>query len=98
MSGKVEEWAANYEQEFGRKPAELVLRVAEHIEKVGGMLTELGKKDAQEGKEAYSSKDFPTLVTKVFQLDPDKDHETVQAIAELWQSDYMDGYREGGAA
>ena len=35
-------WAAVYEQEYGQKPGEMVLRIAEHILKVGKMLTELG--------------------------------------------------------
>lgn len=92
LSPMVAEWAAAYEQEHGQKPAELVLQIAEHILKVGKMLTELGKKDAQKGKSAYPADVFPALVVKAFRLDDDEGRETVQAVADLWQSDYMDGY------
>lgn len=92
LSPMVTERAESYEQEHGHKPADLVLQIAEHILKVGKMLTELGQKDAQEGKSAYPADVFPALVVKAFRLDVDEDHETVQAVADLWQSDYMDGY------
>lgn len=92
LSPMVTEWAEAYEQEHGHKPAELVLRIVEHILKVGKMLTELGQKDAQEGKSAYPADVFPALVVKAFRLYVDEDHETVRAVADLWQSDYMDGY------
>lgn len=95
LSPMVTEWAEAYEQEHGHKPADLVLQTAEHILKVGKMLTELGQKDAQEGKSAYPADVFPALVVKAFRLDVDEDHETVQAVADLWQSDYMDGYNTG---
>ena len=88
-------WAAVYEQEYGQKPGEKVLRMAEHILKVGKMLIELGRKDAQEGKRAYSATFFLDLVAKAFQLDAGKAHEMVQTVADLWQSNYMDGYQEG---
>ena len=87
-------WAVAYEQEYGQKPGEMVLRIAEHILKVGKMLTELGKKDAREGKRAYSVTFFPDLVVKAFRLDVGKTHEMVQAVANLWQSDYMNGYND----
>ena len=96
-SPMVAEWAALHEQEQGRKPADLVLQIAEHILKVGKMLTDLGLKDAQEGRETYSAAVFPALVVKVFRFGVSEDHETVQAVADLWQSDHMDGYQEGGA-
>ena len=109
LSPTVTERAEAYEQEHGHKPADLVLQIAEHILKVGKMLTELGQKDAQEGKSAYPADVFPALVVKAFRLDDvfpalvvkafrldvDEDHETVQAVADLWQSDYMDGYNTG---
>lgn len=95
LSPMVTEWAEAYEQEHGHKPADLVLQIAEHILKVGKMLTELGQKDAQEGKSAYPADVFPALVVKAFRLDVDEDHETAQAVADLWQSDYMDGYNTG---
>lgn len=92
LSPMVAEFAAAYEQEHGRKPADMVLRIAEHILKVGKMFTELGRKDSQEGVKPCHANAFSDLVVKVFRLDADKDHETVQAVADLWQSDYMDGY------
>lgn len=95
LSPMVAELAEAYEQEHGHKPADLVLQIAEHILKVGKMLTELGQKDAQEGKSAYPADVFPALVVKSFRLDVDEDHETVQDVADLWQSDYMDGYNTG---
>ena len=95
---RVNAWAVVYEQEYGQKPGEEVLQIAEHILRVGKMLTELGQKDACEGKRAYSATFFPDLVVKAFRLNVGKTHEMVQAVADLWQSNYMDGYREGGAA
>lgn len=95
LSPTVTEWAEAYEQEHGHKPADLVLRIAEHILKVGKMLTELGQKDAQQGKSAYPADVFPAQVVKAFRLDVDEDHETVQAVADLWQSNYTDGYNTG---
>lgn len=92
LSPMVAEWAEAYEQEHGHKPADLVLQIAEHILKVGKMLTNLGQKDAQEGKTPYPADVFPALVIKAFRMDVDEDHKTVQAVADLWQSDYMDGY------
>lgn len=76
------------------KHGEMVLRIAEHILKVGKMLTELGQKDAREGKRAYPATFFPDLVVKAFRLDVGKTHEMVQAVADLWQSDYMNGYND----
>lgn len=72
----------------------MVLRIAEHILKVGKMRTELGQKDAREGKRAYPATFFPDLVVKAFRLDVGKTHEMVQAVADLWQSDYMNGYND----
>lgn len=86
------ELAEAYEQEHGHNPNDLVLRIGEHILKVGKKLTELGQQDAQQGNSAYPADVFPALVAKVFYLDVDEDHETVQAVADLWQYDYMDGY------
>lgn len=90
LSPMVAEWVAAYEQEHGRKPAELAIQAVEHIVKIGEQLTELGRKDAQEGKEAYWSGEFPKLVRIVFHNIPSE--ATTKEIAELWQSDYMDGY------
>ena len=92
LSPTVAEWAAAYDQECGSKPAELVLQIAEHILKVGQRLTELGRKDAQKGEQPYPANVFPALVIKVFRMDASEDNETVQAVADLWQSDYMEGY------
>lgn len=97
LSTMVADLAADYEQEHGQKPIGQALQIAEHILKVGAMLTELGRKNAQQGESAYSADVFSVLVVKAFQLDADEDHETVQAIADLWQFDYMDGYQEEGA-
>lgn len=94
LSPMVAELVAAYEQEHGHKPADLVLQIAEHILKVGKMLTNLGQKDAQEGKTPYPADAFPTLVIKAFRMDGNENPETVQAVADLWQSDYMDGYND----
>lgn len=94
LSPTVAKLAASYEQEHGEKPGELVLQIAEHILKVGKTLTELGQKDAQKGRGAYSADFFPTLVLKAFGMDISKHPDTVQAVADLWQSDYMDGYND----
>lgn len=92
LSPMVAEFAEAYEREHGHKPADMALRIAEHILKVGKMLTELGRKDAQDGVKPFHANVFSDLVVKAFRLDADRDHETVQAVADLWQSDYMDGY------
>ena len=98
LSPMVEKWAAAYEQEYGKRTGDLVLQIAEHIEKVGERLTEQGRKDAQEGKRAYPTRVFPALVIKAFHNGIEKCPDTVQAVADLWQSDYMDGYnnKNGG--
>lgn len=88
-------WAEAYEQEHGHKLSDLVLQIAEHIEKGCKMLNELGQKDAQQGKCAHPADFFPALVIKAFGMDISKHPDTVQAVADLWQSDYMDGYQEG---
>lgn len=92
----VAQWVATYEQEHGHKPADLVLQIAEHIEKVCKMLNELEQEDAQQGKCAHPADFFPALVIKAFGMDISKHPDTVQAVADLWQSDYMDGYQKGG--
>lgn len=99
LSPVVAESVAAYEQEHGSKPADLVLQIAEHILKVGKMFTNLGQKDSREGKAPYPADVFPALVIKAFRMDVAENHETVQAVADLWQSDYMDGYNDksGGA-
>lgn len=90
LSPMIAEWVAAYEQENRRKPSALAIQAAEHILKIGEQLTELGRKDAQEGKKAYPSKEFHKLVRIVFHNIPSE--ATTKEIAELWQSDYMDGY------
>lgn len=60
--------------------------------KVANLLTEKGRKEAQEGKEARPIDEFMDLATRAFRLDPAKDLETVQAVADLWRDYYMDGY------
>lgn len=92
LSPIVAEWAEAYEQKHGHKPAELLVQIAEHIVKVSDMLRELGEKEAQEGKKPYPADVFPAMAAKAFRLDPAKDLETVQAVADLWRDDYMDGY------
>lgn len=94
LSPTVTKWAEAYEQEHGHKPSDLVLQIAEHIEKVCKMLNELGQKDAQQGKCAHPADFFPALVIKAFGMDISKHPDTVQAVADLWQSDYMDGYND----
>lgn len=92
LSPLVAEWAEAYEQKHGHKPAELLIQVAEHITKVSDMLRERGRADAQQSKTAYPADTFPRLVVKAFRLELDTDHDMVQAVADLWHDDYMDGY------
>lgn len=89
------EFVEAYEREYGQRTTELALEAAEHILKVGKLLTELGQKDAQQGKSAYPANVFPALVVKAFRLDGDENHETVQAVADLWKSNYMAGFDSG---
>jgi len=91
LSPTVTELAEAYEQEHGCKIPEPAFRVAEHIIKVSGMLTDLGRKDAQHGKRAYTAEVFPALVCKAFGLQQGEDPEMVQGIANIWLDDYMEG-------
>lgn len=86
------ELAEAYEQEHGQKPSEPVLHIVEHIQQVGRLLKDQGRKDAQQGNNAYSANAFSMLVVKAFHLDAVEDRETVQAIAALWQDDYMSAF------
>ncbi len=88
------EWAVAYEKEYGHQPSERALQMAEHINKLSVILQNLGQRDAQKGDLPYSADIFQELAKKAFCLDPDKDHEIVQVVADLWQADYMDGYRQ----
>lgn len=92
LSPEVAEWAEAYEQKHGHKPNELLVQIVEHIMKVNDTLTERGKNDAQKGKKALYADYFPELFRKVFGLDPGAHDETVQAVADLWKSAYMNGY------
>ena len=92
LSPTVVEWAAAYEQEHGNKPNDLLVQITEHIIKVCDILRERGKEDAQKGKKALHADYFPELFRKAFGLDPEAHDETVQAVADLWKSAYMNGY------
>lgn len=94
LSPMVAEWVAAYELEHGCKPADLVLQIAEHIEKVCKILYEQGQNDAQQRKCAHPADFFTDLVIKAFGNDISKHPDTVQAVADLWQSDYIDGYND----
>lgn len=98
LSPLVVEWVAAYEQEHGRKPTETTVQIAQHIAKVGAALQEQGAKDAREGRKQCRSEEFPALVCRAFHMSESEDHEFVASIAELWESDYLEGYQEGGAA
>ena len=92
LSPVVAEWATAYEQEHGQRPAELSLRIAEQITEVRKILWGLGKKAAGNGEILCSTDTFTELVIKVLPMDLNERHsETVQAIADLWQSAYTDG-------
>lgn len=93
-----EKWVKVYEQERGHRPSEMVIQIAMHIDKVGDMLRKRGREDAQKGEKEYSTEVFCALVRKAFQMKPDEHLETVQAIADVWQLDYMEGYNAGKAA
>jgi len=93
LSPMVAEWVAIYEQKYGRKPTETAIRMTEHIVKVGGMLKKQAGRDIREGRKALQDEAFHSLVRWVFSMDKKQDPEFVQAIAELWQSDYMEGYQ-----
>lgn len=92
LSPEAAELVALYEQTYNRKPTEFGLQIAMHIDKVSNTLRERGKKEAQEGKKPYPFYIFPAMTAKAFGLDPTKDAETVQILADLWRDDYMDGY------
>lgn len=92
LSPEVAEWAEAYEQKRGHKPNELLVQITEHIMKVGDILTERGRKDAQKGKKAPHADYFPELFRNAFGLDPEAHDDAVQAVADLWQDYYMNGY------
>ena len=75
-------------------PTTFAARVEEDLTKVTNLLTEKGRKEAQEGREARPIDAFVKLAAKVFGLDPtvQPDRETVQAVTDLWRDYYMDGY------
>lgn len=87
------ELADAYERKYGQRPAEPVFETAEHILKVGKMLKDLGQKDARNGKPPRPANVFPALAREVFHSVPEE--ATTKEIADLWRSDYMDGYEDG---
>lgn len=98
VSPMVAEWVAAYEREHGRMPAEASVNIAEYIEKTGSMLQMWGAEDARNGTEPSRSETFSALVRQIFRLGEGKYPEAVQAVAELWETDYLEGYRKGGKA
>ena len=94
LSPMVTEWAEAYEQEYSKKPAALVMRIAEHILKVSEWLSKQGENDARQGKRAPTANFFHALVINVFRFDVAYTHEAVTVVAALWESSYMDGYRK----
>lgn len=92
LSPGAAELVALYEQKYNRKPTVWGLQVAIHIDKVSNTLRERGEKEAREDKKPYPADVFPAMAAKAFRLDPTKDAETVQAVADLWRDCYMDGY------
>ena len=95
LSPTIVKCAAIYEQDHGHNPSELAIRVVNHIDQEGNRLRKQGQDDARKGMKAYPADYFQALAVKAFRMDVDEDHETVQAVADLWQSDYMDGYNTG---
>ena len=89
-------WMAAYEQEYGGKPSEEAVRIMEHISKVGTMLRNQGRKDAQERRKPLDAAVMQALVRWVFHWDADEDPELVEPAADLWMAGYMAGYQEGG--
>ena len=73
-------------------PTISVVQMEQHLTKVANLLTEEGRKEAQEGKEARPIDDFIDIAARAFRLDPAKDLKTVQAVADLWESVYMNEY------
>lgn len=92
LSPTVAEWVAAYEQEHGHRPADLVLQIAEHIEKVAGILATQGAQDAEKGRTARPAGFFRELFCEVFRIPHSCDTATADAVAGLWQSFYMEGY------
>ena len=93
----IEEWIIDYEQKHGRKPSETTVEIVRHIVRVGDMLKKHGEEDGRKGKRRYVDEAFPQFVWEVFGMGPDVDIEVIQAIADVWKGDYMEGYREGSA-
>lgn len=53
LSPRATELVALYEQEYNCKASELIFQVAKHLDKVGDMFRERGRKEAQKGGEPY---------------------------------------------
>lgn len=95
ISPMVAQWVAAYERENGKPPAAASVKIAEHIEKMGAMLQKQGTEDARNGTESNGSGTFRALVRQCFRLGEDEHPDAVQEVAELWEADYLEGYRKG---
>ena len=93
LSPIVAEWAAAYAQETGKQPCEKSLQLAEGIMAVKEMFEEQGRKDARDGSATYSASVSSALAAAALRMDPARDQEPIQAVADLWYSGYMDGYK-----
>lgn len=96
LSHLTAKYVADYEQDHGVPLPENAVQIAEHINKVGAMLRNQGRKDAQESRKPLDAAVMQALVRWVFHWDADEDPELVEPAADLWMAGYMAGYQEGG--
>lgn len=94
MKSEVDVCKFEYEAIHGKTPDSAAMKVVEHIAFVAEQLEKLGLLDATRGYGVRSKDVFIELVSKVFDVEA-SEYEGVQAIANLWEMYYLDGYEKG---
>lgn len=87
----VEQFAAIYEQEYGEKIAQKVIRIISYFERLGMALEDLGRDDAKKGRKPLHFSAFYDMTRYVINDDAEEDNCT-QIYAELMRDNYMSGY------
>ena len=90
------EWPSAYEQETGRKPTEISIRIAEHIDRIGEQLTTQGKEDSSNHHAPMTFDRMLLLAHETFPNESASLPEFAQAVARTWECDYLEGFRGGG--
>lgn len=94
LSTCVAKWVTVYKQNYGHAPNRKAIAAAEHIEQIRNQVKILGQRHAEQGRAAVANDFFCTLFRQIFRLEDSRNHEAVQAVADIWQEDYMDSFNE----